>query len=82
MGDHRATGFLRKFYGWYLRGAEFGKQTRRQMMELETPADVEAFLLAHWPEALPRLERLEATVRYPDDTDRVIELPVSAYGGG
>ncbi|MCW2928223.1 MAG: hypothetical protein JWM86_2191, partial [Thermoleophilia bacterium] len=25
---------------------------------------------------------LEATVRYPDATDRVIELPVSAFGGG
>ena len=28
MGEHRATGFLRKFYGWYLRGAAFGKAAR------------------------------------------------------
>ncbi len=82
MGDHRATGFLRKFYGWYLRGAAFGRSARRELMQFETPADVEAHLLERWPGALPRLEQLEATVRYPDDTDRVIELPVSAYGGG
>ncbi|MCW2960901.1 MAG: tRNA-dihydrouridine synthase [Thermoleophilia bacterium] len=82
LGEHRATGFLRKFYGWYLRGAAFGKSTRRDLMECETPGDVEAYLLEHWPAARERLDHLEATVRYPDDTDRVIELPVSAYGGG
>ncbi|MCW2922928.1 MAG: tRNA-dihydrouridine synthase [Thermoleophilia bacterium] len=82
MGDHRATGFLRKFYGWYLRGEAFGKSARRELMAFETPGEVEAHLLDRWPGALPRLADLEATVRYPDDTDRVIELPVSAYGGG
>jgi nifR3 family TIM-barrel protein len=82
MGDQRATGFLRKFYGWYLRGPEFGKSARRELMVMESPADVEAHLLAEWPDAHPRLAELEATVRYPDDTDHVIELPVSAYGGG
>jgi tRNA-dihydrouridine synthase len=82
MGEHRATGFLRKFYGWYLRGPAFGKTARRELMELETPAAVESHLLEQWPGALPRLAQLEATVRYPDETDRVIELPVSAYGGG
>jgi hypothetical protein len=51
-------------------------------MVLETPAAVEAHLLEQWPGAIPLLDQLEATVRYPDDTDRVIELPVSAYGGG
>ncbi|MCW2956524.1 MAG: tRNA-dihydrouridine synthase [Thermoleophilia bacterium] len=82
LGEHRATGFLRKFYGWYLRGAAFGKSTRRDLMECESPGEVEAYLLEHWPGARERLDHLEATVRYPDDTDRVIELPVSAYGGG
>ncbi len=82
MGEQRATGFLRKFYGWYLRGSAFGKAARRELMVMESPTEVEAQLLAQWPGALPRLAELEATVRYPDDTDRVIELPVSAYGGG
>jgi tRNA-dihydrouridine synthase len=82
MGDERATGFLRKFYGWYLRGSAFGKQARRELMELDSPSKVETHLLERWPGALPQLELLEATVRYPDDTDRVIELPISAFGGG
>jgi nifR3 family TIM-barrel protein len=82
MGDQRATGFLRKFYGWYLRGAAFGREARRELMVMDTPAEVEAHLLERWPGALPRLAELEATVRYPDETDRVIELPVSVYGGG
>jgi nifR3 family TIM-barrel protein len=82
MGEHRATGFLRKFYGWYLRGSAFGKPLRRELMELDSPVAVEALLLERWPGALERLELLERTVRYPDATDSVIELPVSAYGGG
>ncbi|MEO6867428.1 MAG: tRNA-dihydrouridine synthase [Gaiellales bacterium] len=82
MGETRATGFLRKFYGWYLRGSAFGKPARRELMELDSPVKVEEHLLATWPGAAPRLDHLEATVRYPDETDHVIELPVSAYGGG
>lgn len=82
MGEQRAAGFLRKFYGWYLRGAAFGKSTRRELMELAAPSQVEHWLLERWPAAIPRLEQLERTVRYPDETDQVIDLPVSAYGGG
>lgn len=82
MGELRASGFLRKFYGWYLRGPSFGRLLRRELMELNSLAAVEMYLLARWPEAVPYLDHLDATVRYPDDTDRVISLPVSAYGGG
>ena len=82
MPEQRASGFLRKFYGWYLRGAAFGRTTRRELMELETTGEVQAYLLDAWPNALPRLDELERTVRYPDDTDSIIELPVSIYGGG
>lgn len=82
MGAFRATGFLRKFYGWYLRGPAFGKQQRRELMELDGPDAVEQRLLAWWPAAQPLVDELERTVRYPDETDRVIELPISAFGGG
>jgi nifR3 family TIM-barrel protein len=82
MGEHRAGGFLRKFYGWYLRGPAFGRQLRREMMELGAPADVEARLLEQFPGALPHVDHLEQTVRYPDDTDHILELEISAYGGG
>jgi len=82
MGAQRATGFLRKFYGWYLRGAAFGRTTRRELMVMEEPGDVEQWLLDHFPGALAHVDELERTVRYPDETDHVIELPISAYGGG
>jgi tRNA-dihydrouridine synthase B len=82
MPEQRASGFLRKFYGWYLRGGAFGRHHRRELMDLATTDEVQAYLLAGWPEAEPRLAELERTVRYPDDTDRIIELPVSVYGGG
>ena len=38
--------------------------------------------LDHFPLAQPLIDRLELTVRYPDETDHVIELPISVYGGG
>lgn len=82
MPETRATGFLRKFYGWFLRGDGFSRQLRRDMMQLESPREVERELLERYPEALPLVEHLDRTVRYPNDTDHVIELPISAYGGG
>lgn len=82
LGEQRAAGFLRKFYGWYLRGGDFGRSLRRDLMGLETPTDVEKYLLDQWPNALEHLNHLEATVRYPNETDKIIELPISAYGGG
>lgn len=82
MGAQRATGFLRKFYGWYLRGAAFGRTTRRELMELDDAVIAERWLLERFPEARPLVDELERTVRYPDDSDHVIELPISAYGGG
>lgn len=82
MGDERAAGFLRKFYGWYLRGPAFGRTVRKQLMELPSPLGVESWLLEQYPEALPIVDELDRTVRYPDETDHVIELPISIYGGG
>jgi len=29
-----------------------------------------------------QVDELERTVRYPDETDHVINLPISVYGGG
>ena len=51
-------------------------------MEMHDPSDVEQWLLRHHPDAAPLIDELERTVRYPDETDHVIELPISAYGGG
>jgi hypothetical protein len=82
MGEQRASGFLRKFYGWYLRGAGFDKRLRNEMMLCSTPTEVADALLDRFPEAVPVVQHLDATVRYPDETDHVIELAISPYGGG
>lgn len=82
MGASRATGFLRKFYGWYLRGSGFTRSLRRELMELPGPVEVERLLLDRFPGARQHVDVLEATVRYPDASDRILELEISAYGGG
>lgn len=82
MGEYRSLGFLRKFYGWYLRGPAFGRVVRKTLMEMTSPMEVASWLLERYPGAAAVVERLDQTVRYPDETDRVIELPISAYGGG
>ncbi len=50
MGE-RSVGFLRKFYGWYLRGLPGAKAIRGALVTCPTVADVEAELLAFCPDA-------------------------------
>lgn len=82
MGAERSVGFLRKFHGWYLRGGEFRKETRNTIMRMEDPQEVEDLLLGMYPAAQPHLDVLERESRYPDETDRTLNLPISIYGGG
>jgi tRNA-dihydrouridine synthase B len=80
LGERKASGFLKKFYGWYLGGGRFPKQFRHELLRLESVEDVERRLLAAEPAAIALLERLEAEV--PKGEDMTLELPVSIYGGG
>jgi nifR3 family TIM-barrel protein len=80
MGESRATGFLKKFYGWYLGRGRFPKPFKQELVQLETVADVEARLLAAAPGAKTALERLKASLPTPDNV--VLDLPVSIYAGG
>ncbi|HEY3106167.1 MAG TPA: tRNA dihydrouridine synthase DusB [Gaiellaceae bacterium] len=80
MGESRATGFLKKFYGWYLGRGRFPKPFKQELVQLETGADVEARLLAAAPGAKTALERLKASLPAPDNV--VLDLPVSIYAGG
>jgi tRNA-dihydrouridine synthase B len=80
LGERRASGFLKKFYGWYLGGGRFPKQFRQELLQLDSPEEVERRLLAAEPGAVPLLERLEAEV--PSGEELTLELPVSIYGGG
>jgi tRNA-dihydrouridine synthase B len=80
LGERKASGFLKKFYGWYLGGGRFPKQFRQELLRLDSTEEVERRLLAAEPAAIPLLERLEAEI--PTGEEVTLELPVSIYGGG
>jgi nifR3 family TIM-barrel protein len=81
LGEYRATGFLKKFYGWYLGRGRFPKPFKQELVTLASIDEVETRLLAAAPGAGEVLERLEAEL---PDVDEVLldSLPISIYGGG
>jgi nifR3 family TIM-barrel protein len=80
LGERRATGFLKKFYGWYLGAGRFPKEFKQELLRLDSIDEVERRLLAAAPGAYEVVERLEAEI--PSGPDVTLELPVSIYGGG
>jgi len=82
LGEHRATGFLKKFYGWYLGRGRFPRPFKQELVTLPTIPEVEERLLAAAPGARFVLERLLSDA--PDPADEVLldALPISIYGGG
>jgi tRNA-dihydrouridine synthase B len=81
LGEKRATGFLKKFYGWYLGRGRFPKPFKQELVQLETLGEVETRLFAAAPGAAEVLTRLEAELPDGED-DVVLDLPISIYGGG
>src|SRR5438094_9099358 len=59
LGEHRAFGFLKKFYGWYLGRGRFPKPFKQELVQLKTLHEVEQRLFAAAPAARFVLERLE-----------------------
>jgi tRNA-dihydrouridine synthase B len=82
LGEQRATGFLKKFYGWYLGRGRFPRPFKQELVVLPTIAEVEARLLAAAPGAAEVLERLLDEVPDPADEILLDSLPISLYGGG
>ena len=80
MGEQRATGFLKKFYGWYLGRGRFPKPFKQELVQLATLAEVEERLLAAAPGAADVLARLRDQAPSVDHT--TLDLPVSIYAGG
>jgi tRNA-dihydrouridine synthase B len=80
LGERRASGFLKKFYGWYLGQGRFPKPFKQKLLELDSTEEIERRLLAAAPGAIPLLEQLEAEI--PSGGELTLELPVSIYGGG
>src|SRR6476659_1260752 len=80
MGERRASGFLKKFYGWYLGRGRFPRPFKQELVLLDSTDAVIERLLAAAPGAAEVLARLEA--EQPPVDDRLLKLPVSIYGGG
>ena len=80
LGERRASGFLKKFYGWYLGRGRFPRPFKQELVVLDSTEEVERRLLAAAPGAIPLVERLEAEI--PSGDELTLELPISIYGGG
>ena len=80
LGEQRATGFLKKFYGWYLGRGRFPRPFKQELVQLPTIDEVEQRLLAAAPGARFVLERLEDEL--PQGDEVLLDLPISIYGGG
>jgi tRNA-dihydrouridine synthase B len=80
LGERRASGFLKKFYGWYLGHGRFPRPFKQELVQLHTTDEVVERLLIAAPGAGELLEELEAGV--PTGDDVTLELPISIYGGG
>jgi tRNA-dihydrouridine synthase B len=81
LGERRASGFLKKFYGWYLGHGRFPKAFKQELVVLASTEEVERFLIAAAPGALPLLEQLEDELPAADEV-WLNSLPISIYGGG
>jgi nifR3 family TIM-barrel protein len=80
LGERRASGFLKKFYGWYLGRGRFPKPFKQELLRLDSTEEVERRLFAAAPGAISLVELLEAEI--PSGDEVTLELPISIYGGG
>ena len=80
LGERRATGFLKKFYGWYLSRGRFPRPFKQELVQLQTLDEVETRLFAAAPGARFVLERLQDEL--PQGDEVLLDLPISIYGGG
>jgi tRNA-dihydrouridine synthase B len=81
LGERQATGFLKKFYGWYLGHGRFPRPFKNELIQLPAIADVEARLLEVVPGARIVLHRLEQQQPVLDEV-LLDSMPISIYGGG
>jgi tRNA-dihydrouridine synthase B len=82
LGERRASGFLKKFYGWYLGRGRFPRPFKQEIVQLETTEEVVTRLFAAAPGAAEIVERLEAELPDPADEILLDSMPISIYGGG
>jgi tRNA-dihydrouridine synthase B len=80
LGERRASGFLKKFYAWYLGHGRFPKPFKNELVQLSSTDEVVTRLLAAAPGAAELLATLEADV--PEEEFLLEGMPISLYGGG
>ena len=80
LGERRASGFLKKFYGWYLGRGRFPRAFKQELVLLDAVDEIERRLIAAAPGSLRLIEELESEV--PTGDEVTLELPISIYGGG
>ncbi len=80
LGERRASGFLKKFYGWYLGRGRFPRPFKQELVQLDSTEEVERRLFTAAPGAIDLVARLEAEI--PSGDEVTLELPISIYGGG
>jgi tRNA-dihydrouridine synthase B len=80
LGERRASGFLKKFYAWYLGHGRFPKPFKNELVQLHSTDEVVTRLFAAAPGARALVDELEAQA---PESELVLEgMPISAYGGG
>ena len=82
LGEQRAVGFLKKFYGWYLGHGRFPTPFNQELVQQRTTDEVVTRLFAAAPGAAPLVEQLEAELPSVEDEVLLDRLPISVYGGG
>jgi tRNA-dihydrouridine synthase B len=82
LGERRASGFLKKFYGWYLGRGRFPRPFKQELVQLDSTEDVVTRLFAAAPAAAEIVDRLESELPDPADEILLDEMPISIYGGG
>jgi tRNA-dihydrouridine synthase B len=82
LGERRAHGFLKKFYGWYLGHGRFPRPFKNELMQLASTDEVVTRLYAASPAAAELVARLEADLPDPNREVVLEGMPISIYGGG
>jgi tRNA-dihydrouridine synthase B len=80
LGERRASGFLKKFYAWYLGHGRFPKPFKNELVQLHSTKEVVTRLLAAAPGAADLVAELEADA--PESELLLEGMPISIYGGG
>jgi hypothetical protein len=69
LGERRASGFLKKFYGWYLGRGRFPRPFKQELVVLDSTRRSSAGCWRPLPGAIPLIERLEAEIPSGDEAD-------------